>query len=77
MHSLPLLRPPYLYSIHNSPTKCSDVYENVPKDSWQTLAAAGRVQLEVVYTARSGIWPVDGGVLKQRDSDIRDLLVTG
>lgn len=74
---LPLVRPPYLYSIHNSPAKCSEVYENVPRTTWQTVVQAGRVQQEMVYRAKSSNWPIDGGILEQPDSDTKDILVTG
>ena len=74
---LPLLQPPYLYSIHNSPVKCMDVYESIPKDVWQTINQAGRVQLDMVYSSRSKNWPIDGGVLEHVPEDNRDMLITG
>lgn len=77
MFRLPLLQPPYLHSIHNSPVKCLEVIESVPKDVWQTIKQAGRVQLEMVYGSRIKNWPIDGGVLEQAFEGNRDLLVTG
>ena len=76
-HRLPILRPPYLYSIHNSPIKYSGVYEGVPKEVWQTITQAGRVQQEMVYRARSNVWPIDGGILNQTDYENRAALITG
>ncbi len=74
---LPLLRPPYLYSVHNSPSKCTEVYKDVPKEVWQTITQAGRVQQEMVYTARNSIWPIDGGILEHVDTENRYMLITG
>lgn len=75
--SLPLLRPPYLYSIHNSPTKCLEVHQQVSKEAWQTISQAGKVQQELVYSAKCSVWPVDGGVLEHREQDGRDVVITG
>lgn len=71
------MRPPYLYSIHNSPVKCSEVYHDLPKEVWQTITQAGRVQQEMVYRVRNNIWPIDGGALELAESDIKDIIVTG
>ena len=73
----PLLQPPYLYSVHNSPVRCMQVYEDIPKDVWLTIYQAGRVQLGTVYTGRSKNWPIDGGLLGDTGKDTRNLLVTG
>ena len=54
-HSLPLLLPPYLYSMHNSPVKCVEVYSNVTKEVWQTISKVGKVQQEAIYRAPSKV----------------------
>lgn len=74
---LPVLRPPYLYSIHNSPPKCIEAYQDVPKDVWQSISQTGRVQLEMVYKSRYNVWPIDGGVLEHVETDGKDLVITG
>lgn len=53
------------------------MFQDIPKDVWQTIIQTGRVQLEMVYRARSGIWPIDGGILEHGDRDNRDVLITG
>ena len=54
-HSLPLLLPPYLYSMHNSPVKCVEVYSNITKEVWQTISQVGKVQQEAIYRSSSKV----------------------
>lgn len=49
--SLPLLQPPYLYSMHNSPIKEVAVYSNIDRDVWSIIQRVGKVQQESVFRA--------------------------
>ncbi len=71
------MRPPYLYSIHNSPVKCSAIHIDISKDVWQTIFQTGRVQQDAVYGAKSKVWPIDGGILDRGLADNKDVLITG
>lgn len=73
----PLVPPPYLFSAHNSPVKLMGIQSRVDRDVWHTITQIGRVQREAVYTAYTKSWPVNGGKLKTRPHDKRDLLLTG
>ena len=57
--------------------KCSEVYKDVPKDVWQTIVQAGKIQQEMVYTARNSVWPIDGGILEDVENDVGRMLLTG
>ena len=57
--------------------RCLQVYEDIPKDVWQTISQAGRVQLDTIYTGRNRSWPIDGGLLENSDTESRNLLLTG
>ena len=76
-HSLPVLQPPYLYSMHNSPVKAIQVYSDVSKEVVQTISQVGRVQLETIYSAQCKMWPIDGGVVDPARNDNRELLISG
>ena len=76
-HRLPLLRPPYMCSLHNSPVKCVNVYSNVNRDIWQTISQVGRVQQDAIYQSHVRAWPINGGHLEPVSHDRRDLFVTG
>ena len=76
-YSLPVLQPPYLYSMHNSPVKAIQVYSDVSKELVQTISQVGRVQLETIYSAQCKMWPIDGGVVDPPKHDNRELLISG
>ena len=75
--SLPLLLPPYLSSMHNSPVKLVDVYTNVSKEVWQTMCQLGKIQQDVLYRASSKVWPIDGGSLMFPAKENHTLLLSG
>ena len=54
-HRLPLLKPPYLHSMHNSPVKSVELRSDVSRELLQTLSQVGRVQQEAVYRARAKV----------------------
>ncbi|XP_019850338.1 PREDICTED: lethal(2) giant larvae protein homolog 2-like [Amphimedon queenslandica] len=74
---LPLLQPPYLYSLHNSPVKEVAVYGNINKEVWSIINCTGKVQQESVYRAPTKVWPIDGGVLEGSFHDSKDILLSG
>ena len=76
-HSLNLLQPPYLYSMHNSPVKCVEVYTHVSRENWQIIAQVGRVQQEAVYRGHAKMWPIEGGILQPFQHDKREVLISG
>ncbi|CAI8051354.1 LLGL scribble cell polarity complex component 2 [Geodia barretti] len=73
----PLVPPPYLISPHNSPMKLVTLSSRVSREVWQSLSQIGRVQRETVYRASTKKWPVNGGKLRSRAHDRRDVLLTG
>jgi lethal(2) giant larvae protein len=73
----PLVPPPYLFSPHNSPIKLVTMSSGVGREVWQSLSQIGRVQRETVYRASIKKWPVNGGKLRSRPHDRRDVLLTG
>ncbi|KAL5473173.1 hypothetical protein EMCRGX_G027621 [Ephydatia muelleri] len=77
MPDLPLLLPPYLNSMHNSPVKLVDVYTDVTKEIWQTVCQLGKIQQDVLYRASSKVWPIDGGSLMFPAKENHTLLLSG
>eukprot|EP00731_Ephydatia_muelleri_P029308 Em0020g952a len=75
--NLPLLLPPYLNSMHNSPVKLVDVYTDVTKEIWQTVCQLGKIQQDVLYRASSKVWPIDGGSLMFPAKENHTLLLSG
>jgi lethal(2) giant larvae protein len=73
----PLVPPPYLFSAHNSPVKLMKMQSRVDRDVWQAITQTGRLQKDSVYRSTTKRWPVNGGKLKNRPHDRRDLLLTG
>jgi lethal(2) giant larvae protein len=74
---LPLLQPPYLYSMHNSPIKEVSIYGNLDREVWSIINRVGKVQQEAVYRAPCKVWPIDGGILDNNVSDTKDILISG
>lgn len=54
-HRLPQLKPPYLYSVHNSPVKAVAIYNNVQSDVWTLLQTTGALQNNCYYRASSKV----------------------
>lgn len=54
-YSLPQLKPPYLYSVHNSPVKAIDIYNNVQSDVWSLLQTTGALQNNSYYRASNKV----------------------
>ncbi|XP_041364790.1 lethal(2) giant larvae protein homolog 1-like isoform X2 [Gigantopelta aegis] len=70
----PVIRLPYLNSIHSSAITCSQHISNVPDQLWQKISDAGESQNKD-YSPRE--WPINGGKRLSKDPVSRDLLLTG
>ena len=53
--SFPLLPPPYLFSVHNSPVKLMAMQSRVDRDVWRSVSQIGRVQKEAIFRASTKV----------------------
>ncbi|XP_048847305.1 lethal(2) giant larvae protein homolog 1 isoform X3 [Brienomyrus brachyistius] len=70
----PVIPSPYLASLHSSAITCSYHVSNVPRELWQRVAAAGRLQSPSQTAAK---WPISGGNSFASAPKQKDLLLTG
>ncbi|ESP01458.1 hypothetical protein LOTGIDRAFT_111948 [Lottia gigantea] len=70
----PTFKLPYLHSIHSSAITCSQHINNVPDQLWHKIQDAGESQLK---NLSQRTWPINGGRNDVKDSNNRDLLLTG
>ncbi|XP_019855603.1 PREDICTED: lethal(2) giant larvae protein homolog 2-like [Amphimedon queenslandica] len=76
----PMIKKPYLHSIHSSPVTCLKAFDNCPKDILSVFEAASEANANSstnnTYISAMA-WPVNGGFVRVSDPPTLDLLVTG
>ncbi|XP_061413551.1 lethal(2) giant larvae protein homolog 1-like isoform X3 [Lethenteron reissneri] len=68
--------PPYLASLHSSAITCSHHVSAVPLKIWERIARCGRKQEDEKNKSHAE-WPVNGGINRNTEPALRDLLLTG